>query len=188
MKLPGSSRCYLMFNRKTVRIRNLDSGRSLETEPFVALDASGRVVALGGEARDRRHEDALRVVNPFDHPRTPCAHFAEGEILVRHMLKSVTGNSWLAAAPALVMHYTDDLKGGMTAVEARAFREMGLGAGARAVYLVDGPEPLSPQQLDATLAGPAETPHSDDSTTSWKDSWPTIVIIILALIAGWFSR
>lgn len=188
MKLPWNSRCYLMLNKKKVHIRNLDSGRSLEMEPFVAMDAGGRLVALGGEARDRRHEDALKVVNPFDHPRTPCAHFAEGEALIQHLLKSVSGGRWLSAAPALVLHYTDELKGGMTEVEARAFREMGLGAGARAVYLVEGPEPLSPQQLDAVLTGPAETADSGDSAGSWKDSWPTIVIMIFALIAAWFSR
>lgn len=188
MKLPWISRCYLTLDEKEVRIRNLDNGRSLEMEPFVAMDAGGRVVALGAEARDRRHEQGLKVVNPFDHPRTPCARFAEGEALIRHLLKSVTGSGWLSAAPALVLHYTGELKGGMTEVEARAFREMGLGAGAGAVYLVEGREPLSPQQLDAVLAGPAEASDGGDSAGSWKDSWPTIVIMIFALIAAWLSR
>jgi rod shape-determining protein MreB len=104
-------------------------------------------VAVGARAR-KEESRTVQVVNPFVHPRTLLADFDAGQQLLRTLLRQLRGRSLFAAAPRLLLHLQDDPVGGFTAVEVRAFREMGLGAGAAHVLVWQGPN-LTDEQLRA---------------------------------------
>ena len=80
------------------------------------------------------------IVNGFKHPRTLIADFTVAEQTLKYFLKLVLPTSPFKASPIIVIHPQAQLEGGLTQIEIRAFAELGLGAGARRVFVWDGPE------------------------------------------------
>jgi rod shape-determining protein MreB len=140
---------YVQLSPERVTLRNVKTGASVTSSPEIALTRGARrqVVAVGPRAR-KEESRTVQVVNPFVHPRTLLADFDAGQQLLRTLLRQLQGRSLLAAAPRLVLHLQDDPAGGFTTVEVRAFREMGLGAGAGDVLVWQGPN-LTDEQLRA---------------------------------------
>jgi rod shape-determining protein MreB len=105
-------------------------------EPTVAaVDASGRVVAIGLEAKRMlgRTPDSIRAVRPLKDG--VIADFSVAEQLIRGFLRRVLDQSWLRVKPTLVVCVPSII----TEVERRAVRDAGRAAGAREIMMVSEP-------------------------------------------------
>jgi len=97
-------------------------------------------IAVGDRARDAAAQSGGCGFNPFDHPRMLIADFAAAERVLKAFLRRVVGGHWFARSPRVLLHPLGAYEGGITPVEWRAFRELGLAAGACKVYLWSGPD------------------------------------------------
>ena len=86
----------------------------------------------------------IRATASFSHKRTLLGDFIVAEKLLRGGIQSmnfVSGlNRFLAASPMAVIHPRENIDGGLSQVEERAFQELMMGAGARKVRVWDGAE------------------------------------------------
>lgn len=141
---------YIQITPERVAIRNLRTGASLSEVADLALGQQGgkpRVLAVGAQAQmAAAAEPGARLVRPFAHPRTLVSDFISAELLLRTLVKQSLGKRLLAISPMVVMHPMGSPEGGFTAVERRAFRELGLGAGALEVQVWTG-RPLTDEEL-----------------------------------------
>ena len=142
---------YVKIASDRLTVRNVRTGAEIAEVPEIAIGNSGKkavVLAVGSAARTVASTQSAELVNPFNHPRTLIGDFTVGEQLLKAFVRRISGNSWLAVAPRIVMHPLGSPAGGFTQVERRAFREMALGAGASNVVLWVGRE-LSDQEVQS---------------------------------------
>lgn len=126
-------------------IMQSNDGLHWEAAPDVGIKANGKdeVIAVikDGGTSYRDAASVSRWVNPFSHPRTIFADFMVGEKLIQHGLLTMLGNRFIGGSPALgIIHPLEKLEGGLTEIERRALRELGLGAGFRECRVYTGPE------------------------------------------------
>jgi rod shape-determining protein MreB and related proteins len=138
MSLLGTT-LYVQISAERLTVRNPKTGEAFSEIPEIAIARSpkAKLIAFGAQAR-LAAEPGVEILNPFNHPRTLMGDFIAGEQLVKAAIAQVQKTSFLAAAPRVVMHPLGDPAGGFTQVEARAFHEMALGAGAREVVVWAG--------------------------------------------------
>lgn len=107
-----------------------------------------KVLAVGNDARAMAGQKDLHIVNPFAHPRTPLSDFTVAEMLIGSFIRKLSGRKLLVLAPTIVLHLAVDLNGGITQIEARALRELGMGAGAKRCYGWMGPDLTDTQLIE----------------------------------------
>lgn len=76
---------------------------------------------------------------PFTTARLLVGQFREAASLLRTAVGELAGSGLFAASPAVVIHPTEMVEGGLSEVEERVLRELALGAGARSVVVHVGP-------------------------------------------------
>lgn len=146
-----SNTIYVRIKPDRLSALHVESGNEFSDIPVLAIEQRGRkslIVAVGSAAVALPGMPNIAVANGFDHPRTLLADFTVAERTLRFFLKSVLPRSIFAPSPILVIHPQAKLEGGLTQIEIRAFAELGLGTGARKVYVWEGPE-LSKEELRA---------------------------------------
>jgi rod shape-determining protein MreB and related proteins len=146
---------YVQISPERLTVRDPKSGQAFSEIPELAIAHSPKatIIAFGAQAR-LAAAPGVEIVNPFNHPRTLVGDFTSGEQLLKAAIRKVQGNSFLALAPRIVIHLLGDPAGGFTQVEARAFHEMALGAGAREVDIWQGRTLTDEEVLSRTF--PAE--------------------------------
>jgi len=85
-------------------------------------------------------EIELTAAPPFSHSRTVLGTFSVAESLLRQGVAQVKGGGLLRWPPVIMIHPTENIEGGLTQIEQRAFRELGMAAGGCQVKVWDGPE------------------------------------------------
>ena len=139
---------YVQVSPERLTIRNARTGEAISEVPEIAIAYAPKpsVVAIGNEARLHSSAPAVKVINPFAHPRSLVSDFTVGELLLKAFLRRLRSNSIFAVSPKVVMHLMGEPAGGFTQVEIRAFHEMAMGAGASKVVVWQG-RGLSDQEL-----------------------------------------
>ena len=130
--------CYVRLDPERLSIQHLPSGREFADRPVLAIEQGGKggkILALGREAEACAGQEKVRLVNGFAHPRTLIADFTVAEQTLKAFLGKVLDRGWLASSPVLVIHPVPEMAGGLTQIEIRALAELGLGAGARRVFV-----------------------------------------------------
>lgn len=94
-------------------------------------------VLLHVQSRERRKFSSA---TPFANARLAVADFSVAESLLKKSLAGVLPQGIFRVSPTVVMHQCHLAEGGLSPVEERALHELGLGAGARKVYLWQGAE------------------------------------------------
>ncbi|MCW8127350.1 rod shape-determining protein [Microbulbifer halophilus] len=180
------ARLYVQIWEKRIRATDIDSGRIFDESPLLAIEKKGRretVVAVGNRASSVPGGDT-RVVNPFSHPRSLLRDFAAAEKLLQHTFRELLGNTLLAPSPLVVLHPMEKTLGGLTDIEIRAFRELGLGAGARESLVYEGEE-LTRHTFD--LQKVRDQSEADGTATAEKGGgiaqWVLLAIWILLIAA-----
>lgn len=139
---------YVQVSPDRLTVRNPRTGESFSQVPEVAIanDPKPRIVGVGKDARLHQSTPSVQIVNPFAHPRSMVSDFSVGEQVLKAFLRHVKGDYFLAPAPQVIMHLMGEPEGGFTQIEARAFHEMAIGAGASQVKVWQG-RALSDQEL-----------------------------------------
>jgi rod shape-determining protein MreB len=142
---------YVRIGRESLTVRDARTGKELKEPPLAAIaqGAAKTLLAIGTEAASLGGRDGVVVVNPFAHPRTPLSDFTTAEALIKAMIRKLDGGRWWLPNPAIVMHLDYPVEGGLTQIEVRALKELGIGAGALHSTVWQGPV-LSDEQV---LAG-----------------------------------
>ena len=83
----------------------------------------------------------------LSHPRTLMGSFVEIESCFKQIVQEITPNTFLSQAPIVIVHLREDVEGGYTEVELRAFKEAAYGAGGREVFMPCCNGALSNQQI-----------------------------------------
>jgi rod shape-determining protein MreB len=135
---------YIQIWEKRLKIIDVKTGKTFDEQPLIAIeriDAKNSVVlGIGSKASSYSVTSKTKVTNPFSHPRVLCSDFVIAEKLLQDAITLVIDRKFVTPAPAVVIHPMERLEGGLTMVEVRVFRELGLGAGARQVVIHLGDE------------------------------------------------
>lgn len=141
---------YVRLSPQRLTVRNAKTGTELSEVPEVALSRKGgklAILGLGSAARAAPRDGDAQIVNPFAHPRSLVSDFLPAEQLLKAFVRRALPKFVFGAAPRIVMHPLGDPEGGFTGVEARALREMAMGAGASDVVVWQGPALTDAQLL-----------------------------------------
>lgn len=138
---------YARISPEFVSVLQVESGREYGDVPLLAVEERGgkRAIVAAGRAT-QNSASTVTLVNAFLHPRTPIADFTMAEQTLRYFLKQVLSGRLFVPSPVVVLHPLGDFEGGLTQIEIRALAELGMGVGARRVYVWQGPE-LSREEL-----------------------------------------
>ena len=148
MSLLSSGPFYVRISKARLKVLNVTTGKVFDDVPFVGLteDRPPKIAAIGATANMLFE----RSFNPFAHPRVIVSDFEVAETLLMHAFKLVSKSKYFRLAPVVIMHAIDELEGGLTDVEKRLLNELGMGAGARKVYVWEGDE-LSAEDIHAGI-------------------------------------
>lgn len=139
-----SGTLYVQIWEHRLKITHIESRHVYDEKPWIAIDNQGskkRIVkAIGNDAYGMQGRHGIEASNPFSHPRLLVNNFLKAEKVLQHGVRTVLKVKVLNPSPVIVIHPREKLEGGITDVECRLFRELCLGAGARAVHLHVGEE------------------------------------------------
>lgn len=145
---------YIQIWSTKIRLVDFNTKKIFEDEPILVIDKTkiGASSAIGiGRAALSTARPGCEAVNPFLHPRVLFADFAVGEKLLQLAIKLVLPKKIFNPAPFIIFHPMEKTEGGLTIIENRALRELGIGAGARDVMIYQGqdlvPEGFSLEKL-----------------------------------------
>lgn len=134
---------YVQIWTDKISVRSIDSDAIYVDIPLVAIKTGSNnkksIVAIGREAKDV-HAPDIDTINPFAHPRVLMADFGVAEELLKYLYRKVSQNQFFTPSPIAIIHLHEKIEGGITGMEAKAFREAAEGAGARHVYIYTGKE------------------------------------------------
>ena len=156
-----SGTCYAQLWSDRIRISCTQSTRVFDDQPLLAIRTENDkriVLAVGRKAAqlyqqeqlqkqrsEQRNEQSseksepdLSLINPLDHPRLLIADFAYAEKLLRYAIRRVYEKIVLPRSPVRIIQPMEKTEGGITDIERRMYTELGLGVGARKVYVHDG--------------------------------------------------
>lgn len=168
-----SGTCYAQLWSDRIRISCTQSARVFDDQPLLAIrNENGKkiVMAAGRKAAQLCRQEQLQkqrseqpnkqpkekpvpdltLVNPFDHPRLLIADFSYAEKLLRYAIYRVYEKSILPRYPVLIIQPMEKTEGGINDIERRMYTELGLGAGARKVYVHDGAPLAHPLRAEDT--------------------------------------
>lgn len=140
---------YVRIRKNWLSVRDATTGAEFQEIPRTAVrsvNSRREFLAFGEHAVVESGKAGVEIVNGFDHPRSVINDFEAAEAALAHFLKQIPGHRFFRASPVLIMHVQEKMQGGLTQVEVRAIRELGAGAGGRAVYIWEG-ENLSDQAI-----------------------------------------
>lgn len=152
-----SGTCYAQLWSDRIRISCTQSTRIFDDQPLLAIRTENDkriVLAVGrkaaqlyqqeqlqkqrSEQQNKKQTQDITLVHPLDHSRLLIADFAYAERLLRYGIASAYEKSLLPRSPVLIIQPMEKTEGGITDIERRMYTELGLGAGARKVYVHDG--------------------------------------------------
>ena len=135
---------YVQIWEKRIKVVDINSSAVFDEKPYLEIKekSNGKFDALSIGNKAIKNS-----VNPFSHPRTLFSNFHAGERLLQEIIKQLVPRNIFSPAPAIIIHPMEKTEGGLTMIEIRAFKEMGYGAGGRAVVVYQG-KTLQPQTID----------------------------------------
>jgi rod shape-determining protein MreB len=140
-------RIYVQLNPTRLAVRHVQSGRALEEAPIVAIMQDvARPLGVGAAARAQAGTPGVRLVNPFDHPRSLLSDFTLAELVLKDVLGQLLPGAWWRPAPWVLLHPPSNPVGGYTQIEVRAMLELAHGAGAARAKIWHG-RPLSDEEV-----------------------------------------
>ena len=151
---------YLRVRRHWISVRVLPRRSEAAQAEGVARVAVRRnrqgiqeIIACGDEVSHLAEEQDVTVCDASCHLRVLIAGFDKAQPVVGEFLRRACGGKRLLLRFRMVIHLLDELEGGLTDVEERAFQELGLRLGASRVLVYQGAAELSDEQVVALGRG-----------------------------------
>ena len=139
------STLYVQIWENRIRVVNVETNEVFDEKPLLQIEMGKNgakdVTAFGNNA-------FINPLNPFSHPRALLCDFFIAERLLQLIVKKLLGKKFILCAPAIIIHPMEKNEGGLTMIEIRAFKEMGLGAGGRDVAIYQGKSTLELSQIN----------------------------------------
>ncbi|MBM0742998.1 rod shape-determining protein [Phormidium sp. CLA17] len=166
--LTGNSTTCVRIRRNWLSVRVIRQGKPAKhyensTEVVVQLDRTGKkkVVAVGREARSFSSSQVTDTApqNAFDHPRLVIDDLEIAVATLVYFLQQAF-NRQLFFAPSVIVHSLRELEGGLTSIERQLLLSLASQAGAREVFLFEGLQELSDDEL--------LTSQPSDFQSKWK--------------------
>lgn len=155
-RLVSSGPYYVRIRPQHLSVKDVATGAMYEDVPVMAIQSKPQsILAVGSPALALAGRQNVRIANGFEHARTIIADFTVALETLKHFFAQVAQRSLIRPSPVVVMHVLERLEGGLTQVERRALRELALAAGAREVYLREGPE-LTDHEIKSMKPGGKE--------------------------------
>ena len=73
--------------------------------------------------------------NPFTTERLLIGQFSQAQLVLNSGMKELNPRKWLIMPPKVIIHPMEMTDGGLSEVEERILKELGMGAGARKVVI-----------------------------------------------------
>ena len=133
---------YIKFSSKNISIRYVEKQTTIEEEPIIAIRneiKSKKIIAVGIDSKRAQFKDPVNVTihNAFKHPRTFLSNFEIAEATLRYFVYKIVQRNFLVK-PIIIFHPTENIEGGVTQIERRGLRELGISVGARETYVWTG--------------------------------------------------
>ncbi len=133
---------YVQIWENRIKVTDINSGNRYDEKPLMALQKNNKgkevIIAVGNRVDSMDNQLQTTIINPFSHPRTLISNFVVAEKILQHIIDTMFKPTFLK--PLIVVHPMETMKGGITQIEFRAFKELALGAGARDSTLYQGSE------------------------------------------------
>ncbi|MGB8646762.1 MAG: hypothetical protein WCF84_16090 [Anaerolineae bacterium] len=142
---------YVRIKPDWMVIVHVNKNRRYEDVPRIALDASNKIIGLGRDAERASYKAGAgaQLLNGFEHPRMVVGDSLIAQATLMMFMRQVHPG-WTRALPpmpTMIIHPHVPFTDGLSEVERRILREVGMAAGARRVYVYDSPEELTNEQL-----------------------------------------
>lgn len=121
--------------------------KAFSTELYVRVFTDAFKVALVSSPGT---EQVFSPSQPFTTKRLLVGQFSVAEHCLKNAIESLVGKSLIPKSVAAVIHPQEMIDGGLSEVEEKVFRELGLGAGAKKVAVWVGGV-LGPQEVSELL-------------------------------------
>ena len=147
--LASSGPIYVKVKRNWLSVRDTSNGNEFQDTTEVAvknIEAKASIVSIGSNAKYEAAKADVELKNGFGHPRVIIGDFSLAEKTLMYFLSKIYKNKIIRPSPVLIIHVLETLEGGMSQIEDRALRELGVSAGGREIYLWYGKE-LSDQEI-----------------------------------------
>ena len=122
-----SNDLYIQLWSRRLKIYCIKTKKVFDEEPLMALKNNNKgrpvVVAIGNTVNDLSSDERDSVINPFLHPRLLVHDFQVAEKIFMHGIREPHKNRWFAPSPRVIFHPMEKLKGGVTGIEERVYRE-----------------------------------------------------------------
>lgn len=138
-----SNDLYIQVWEKRIKVTSIQTQAVFDQMPLVAIETtkSGqKVVREVGNACSSIDPNQYQIINPFSHPRMLLGDFLVAEKLLQFVVKELHQGKIFTPSPRIIFHPMEKTEGGLNLVEDKAFRELCMGAGARAVVIHLGDE------------------------------------------------
>lgn len=145
--MPGGA-VYVRISSKQLVLRQPGNSLELSVEPRLMISGDGpsrkyRLASMPPATGAAPVPETA--YNGFDHPRTIIGDFAIAEATLRLAHQALNGERRIIPSPIMVLHPLERVEGGLTHIERRALIELGMGAGARKVYVWEGRQLSDPE-------------------------------------------
>ena len=147
---PSNQIIYIRFTRDKVSFYYYPSDVHYEDEPILAVRKKGNkelVSAVGREIYDLQPEDTSVIYTPFKPFELEPDNFNLAEKLIRYLMQKGGGSKGSIVAPRVIIHPD---KTYVSEMEADAYRELALSAGAREVVVYVG-DALQPDEIESVM-------------------------------------
>jgi rod shape-determining protein MreB len=142
---------YVQIWENRIMVTDIHSGEFFDETPLLAIERNKKgqriVSAVGNDVKMLHIDENIEVINPFSHPRGLLNDFFAAEKVLQHIFHVLFNKRFVSVSPRVVVHPMEKNEGGITMIEAKAFTEMALGAGAREAIVHQG-SILSPLPFD----------------------------------------
>ncbi|MGB5964352.1 MAG: hypothetical protein WBF77_01640 [Sulfurimonadaceae bacterium] len=141
---------YIRFTRDKISFYYYPSDVRYEDEPILAIKKKGKkeiVSAVGKEIKDLKPEDTSIVHTPFKPFLPEPENFDLGEKVIRYLMQKGATFKGSLDAPRVIIHPD---KSYVSEMEAQAYRELALSAGAREAVVYVGDE-LSVDEIEGVM-------------------------------------
>ena len=133
---------YVQIWENRIKVTDVHTGEFYDETPLLAIEKNKKgqkiVSAVGNDVKTISVSSNIEVINPFSHPRGLINDLLVAEKILQHIFLVLYGKKFIPPSPRVVVHPMEKNEGGITMIEAKAFTEMALGAGAREAVLHQG--------------------------------------------------
>jgi rod shape-determining protein MreB len=135
------SELYIQIWPTKLAITKVKTGEVFKEDCIIAVrdDKGGETEVLAVGSAVSKVTEQHKLVAPFEPGRLLVNDFDAAERLITHCVKTVYSKSFIQPSPRLVIHPMQLPPDGISSIELRAFRELGVSAGAREVKVYIGP-------------------------------------------------